>query len=67
MDKEKILSLLSEHLEIVSEQLEAYSYESPLMDLGLTSLKLISFIVELEELFGIEIYDSDLLFENFST
>lgn len=65
MDKEKIISLLAAELEISAEELRAC--EGELTDVGLTSLKFISFIVKLEEALGIEVLDSDLLFENFLT
>ncbi|MBO5306003.1 MAG: HAD-IIIC family phosphatase [Clostridia bacterium] len=65
MDKEKIISLLADELEISAEELGAC--EGELTDMGLTSLKFISFIVKLEEALGIEVLDSDLLFENFLT
>lgn len=67
MNKKKILELLAESLEIPCEELERSGIEAPLSEIGLTSLKFISFIVKLEEGFGIEILDSDLLFEKFLT
>lgn len=65
MDKEKIIALLAEELEITAEELKAC--EEPLTEVGLTSLKFISFLVKVEEALGIEVLDSDLLFENFLT
>ena len=65
MDKKKIIELLAEEMEVPSEELE--NYESELSEMGLTSLKFISFIVKLEEEFDIEILDSDLLMSNFIT
>jgi len=41
--------------------------ETKLIDLGVNSLKLISFLVKIEEEFSISIHDADLLFENFET
>ena len=67
MNKQKIIALLAEALEILPEELEKYQSETPLTEIGLTSLKFISFIVKLEEVFDIEILDSDLLLENFLT
>ena len=66
MDKGKIVILLAEILEIPVDEL-MYSTHTPLIDNGLTSLKFISFIVRVEETFGIEIFDSDLLLEKFQT
>ena len=65
MNKQKIIALLAEALEILPEELEKYQSETPLTEIGLTSLKFISFIVKLEEAFDIEILDSDLMFEKF--
>ena len=67
MNKQKIIALLAEALEVLPEELEKYQSETPLTEIGLTSLKFISFIVKLEEVFDIEILDSDLLLENFLT
>lgn len=67
MDKQKITALLAEELEVSPSELEKYHSETPLTEIGLTSLRFISFVVKLEEAFGIEILDSDLLFENFRT
>lgn len=67
MNKQKIIALLAEALEVLPEELEKYQSETPLTEIGLTSLKFISFIVKLEEAFDIEILDSDLMFEKFLT
>ncbi|MBE6693914.1 MAG: HAD-IIIC family phosphatase [Ruminococcaceae bacterium] len=65
MDNKKIVELLAGELEISPAELE--NYKSELNEIGLTSLKFISFIVKLEEKFDIEILDSDLLMDNFIT
>lgn len=67
MDKQKIIELLAKELELSPVELEKCRAELPLTEIGLTSLRFISFIVKLEEAFGIEILDSDLMFENFLT
>jgi len=41
--------------------------EDDLISMGLDSVKIINMIVLLEEKYGIEIKDEDLLFENFET
>ena len=67
MNKKKIIELLAEELEFLPAKLEKYQSNLSLAEIGLTSLRFISFVVKLEEAFGIEILDSDLLFENFLT
>lgn len=67
MDKQKIITLLAKELEVSPAELEKHEAEAPLSEIGFTSLKFISFVVTLEEAFGIEILDSDLMFENFLT
>ena len=65
MNKEKIINLLVEELEIPYSELS--EHKGYLTDIGLTSLKFISFIVKLEQEFDIEILDSDLLLDKFTT
>ena len=67
MDKSAILKCLSETLEKDSSFMHTVDLDTSLSDIGLTSLGMITFIVKLEEEFNIEIRDSDLVFENFST
>ena len=67
MDKEKILEVLGNIIDINKEQLLKTSVDTKLTDLGLTSIQFIQFIVALEEEFEIEILDSDLIMTNFET
>ena len=67
MNKEVILQCLSEILEISRKELDELDFKTPLEDVGFTSLKFITFIVQIEEALKIEVLDSDLLFEKFST
>lgn len=67
MNREKIIALLAEELEISYEDVEKHQPTAPLSELGFTSLKFISFIVKLEEMLDIEILDSDLFWGNFQT
>ena len=64
MDKEKILEVLGNIIEINKEQLLKTSVDTKLTDLGPTSIQ---FIVAIEEEFEIEILDSDLIMTNFET
>lgn len=67
MNKEKILEVLENIIEINKEQLLKTSVDTKLTDLGLTSIQFIQFIVAIEEEFEIEILDSDLIMTNFET
>ena len=67
MDKEKILEVLGNIIDINKEQLLKTSVDTKLTDLGLTSIQFIQFIVAIEEEFEIEILDSDLIMTNFET
>ena len=67
MNKEKIMSILGSLVGIGENELSAYSMDTKLTDLGLDSIKFIQFVVEIENEFGIEILDSDLLLSNFET
>lgn len=67
MNQNKILNILSDILEIDTDTLTALDKDKNLLDLDFSSLKFITFIVAVEEEFGIEILDSDLIFNNFST
>ncbi len=65
MDVRKIIEILKSTLD--SDSNIPLNKDTLLKDVGLDSLKFISFIVKIEEEFNIEINDSDLLFENFET
>lgn len=67
MKQTKIIKCLAKALKKDISEFQFIDSKTPLSDLGLTSLSFISFIVELEEECNIEVLDSDLLFENFST
>ena len=67
MNKNKILELLGNILDIELQKLSKMPINTKLSDLGLSSIKFIQFIVSLEEEFGIEVLDSDLLLSNFET
>ena len=67
MDKEKILEVLGNIIDINKEQLLKTSVDTKLTDLGLTSIQFIQFIVAIEEEFEIAILDSDLIMTNFET
>ncbi len=67
MDKEKILQCLYEVAEADEKTISSIKESTDLSELGIDSLKLVSLIVELEERLGIEILDSDLIFEKFET
>ena len=49
MDKEKILEVLGNIIDINKEQLLKTSVDTKLTDLGLTSIQFIQFIVAIEE------------------
>ncbi len=65
MDKNKILNILGKIINV--EQLFTLPGDTILTDIGMNSLAFIQFIVALEEKFGFEILDSDLLPSNFQT
>jgi len=67
MNREVILQCLSEILETDRKELDELDVQIPLEDIGFTSLKFITFIVQIEGTLEIEVLDSDLLFEKFST
>ncbi len=43
-----------------------FDRESPLLELGIDSMTFIRLVVEIEEEFGIEIQDEDIVLDNFS-
>lgn len=67
MDKNKILKILADIVETDTEELLQLPYDTKISDIGVDSIRFIQFIVSLEEEFGIEVLDSDLLISNFQT
>lgn len=67
MNREKILTILGKVIDKTTEELLNLPNDTTLPDIGLASLTLIQFIVDLEEEFGFEVLDSDLLLSNFQT
>ena len=67
MDRYKILSILASVTGADTEELNRLSGSAALSGIGLTSIEFIQFIVSIEEQFGIEVLDSDLVFSNFET
>lgn len=67
MKKETILQCLSETLGLSLSELQKTDPDTHLLDIGLTSLSFISFIVKIEQELEIEVLDSDLIFDNFAT
>ncbi|MBQ8188156.1 MAG: HAD-IIIC family phosphatase [Lachnospiraceae bacterium] len=67
MNKKEILTILAEIIHQDSDYLQSLPEGTNLADLGMESLVLIQFIVALEEAYGFEILDSDLLPSNFQT
>lgn len=67
MNREKILEILANVIEIDKASLLELPAGTMLSELGLDSLQFIRFVVALEEEFKIEILDSDLLISNFET
>ena len=67
MNKSKIFQILSEVLNEDITTVKNFDPNTPLSNMNLTSLSMITFIVRIEDSFKFEIRDSDLLYENFST
>lgn len=67
MNKEKIITLLSEVLSRSPSELMNLPQTTSLPDLGLSSLLFVKFVVMVEAEFSIEIKDSDLLISKFET
>ena len=63
--QEKIMLCLSEILGKSIDEIEQTAPDITLTEIGMTSLTFIEFIVKLEEALGIEVLDSDLLFDHF--
>ncbi len=67
MNTELIFKCLSEILAVDIDELKAFDLDAELTELGMTSLMFVSFIVRIEEVLNIEVFDSDLMLDNFST
>ena len=67
MNKDCIYKALAETLQKDIEEIRSLDPDAPLDELGLSSLAMISCVVELEESLGIEVLDSDLLYDNFAS
>ena len=67
MNRYKILCILADIIGTETAELECLPKNSALSDIGLTSIEFVQFIVSIEEQFGIEVLDSDLVFSNFDT
>ena len=67
MDKDEITKILSKVMQLDFGELKKIQGDTSLVELGLESVSFIQFIVAMEEKFGIEIRDSDLLLSNFDT
>ena len=67
MDKEQILLYLSKIVERDIEEIKNLPENARLSDIGLDSIKFISFVVELENAFGFVLSDRDLMLNNFET
>lgn len=67
MDKREILLLLSKVIDIDVDILMGLPDDTKLVDIELDSLSFINFIVAVEEKYGFEVLDSDLLLSNFET
>ena len=63
--KHEILQMLQDV--IAEENTTRIADDAELANIGLDSIRFIQFIVKLENKFDIEVFDSDLLFSNFST
>ena len=67
MNKDTVLRCLSKVLRQPVENMISLAPEQELSEIGLDSLRFIELVVALEDEFQIEIRDSDLLFQKFST
>lgn len=63
--KEKILSIVNEVLE--NEQEIIIDDNMDLSELGMTSINMISIVIQIEEELGIEFNDDDLILDNLNT
>ncbi|BDC94576.1 phosphopantetheine-binding protein [Treponema bryantii] len=62
--KEELIKIIRQNLSEIKEDEDIEQIEN-LCDYGLTSVVLISMIINIEKAFNIEIKDEDLLFKNF--
>ena len=60
MDVEKKIKEIVVSRQKDPEKIEALTYETPLLSLGIDSILALSILVEIEETFDVEIDDSDL-------
>lgn len=67
MNKTEIIKLLADVLHSNVDDIDSIRSDVPLSDIGLDSLSFVEFIVALENKYNIEVYDSDLIFENFAS
>lgn len=67
MMTQKLYKILSSVLEITVDEIKSHKTNESLEAIGLDSLKFIKMIVMIENLFNIEIFDSDLIKTNFNT
>lgn len=67
MNKEKVLELLGQTIDISTEELSSLPGDTLLSEIGMSSFPFIQFIVALEETFQFEVLDSDLMLSNFQT
>ena len=67
LEVQKITDCISDVLKLLSEEVVALGEEEPLAEYGMDSISFIQLVVLLEEVLEIEIFDSDLLVENFSS
>ena len=67
MNREKILELLSNAIDVDVNQLMTLPEDTLLSDIGMNSFRFIQFIVALETEFHFEVLDSDLMLSNFQT
>lgn len=65
--KEKLIEIVSSVLELPEETVSTLNEDTNLMELGLDSLACVEIVVNLEEEFGIEIAEEDLIVENMSS
>ena len=67
MNKDKILEILAETLEKDFDEIRSLDESVRLDEIGFESIRFVTFIVNIEEEFGIEVNDSDLPVKNFET
>ena len=67
MNKDCIYKALAEALQKDIDEIRSIDPDAPLSEVGLSSLAMIACVVELEDALGIEVLDSDLLYDNFAS